>query len=340
MWDNITIGFYRSNLLSRFQFSIPIVRSIGRTAGVGLILALGTAGSAETLQFPSNATLQTQSIATLDSYAMPVDIWANGVLPVETVEGTVTQQAWRIDAQALTTLQLLRPLRDQLRDDRYQIVFECQTEACGGFDFRFGTVTLPPPEMQINIGDFRFLSAKRIGADGPEQLTLLVSRTAQAGFVQVIHVGPETEDAQPLTVVAGPALGSADAAQTGSLSNQLEMVGRAILNDLTFETGSSQLALGDMASLQALADYLADFPDRKVALVGHTDASGSLDANIALSKRRAGSVLERLVSDYAVPRAQLAAEGMGYLSPVASNATEQGRQKNRRVEVIVTSISE
>jgi OOP family OmpA-OmpF porin len=340
MWDNITIGFCRSNLLTCFQFPIQIVTSIGRAAGAGLIWAMGTAVAAETLQFPSNAALQTQSIVALDSYAMPVDIWADGVLPVETVEGTVTQQAWRIDAQALTTLQLLRPLRDQLREDRYQIVFECQTEACGGFDFRFGTMTLPPPEMQINIGDFRFLSATRIGVDGPEQLTLLVSRTAQAGFVQVVHVGPETEAAQPLTVVAGPALGTSDAAQSGSLGDQLETVGRAILTDLTFETGSSQLALGDMESLQTLADYLADFPDRNVALVGHTDASGSLDANIALSKRRAGSVLERLVSDYDVSRAQLAAEGMGYLSPIASNSTEQGRQENRRVEVIVTSITE
>ncbi|MCG3269500.1 OmpA family protein [Yoonia sp. I 8.24] len=310
------------------------------TAGICLLWVLGTAGGAETLQFPSNATLQTQEIAALDSYAMPVDIWANGVLPAEMVEGTVTKQAWRIDTQGLTTLQLLRPLRDQLRDDRYQIVFECQTEACGGFDFRFGTMTLPPPEMQINIGDFRFLSAVRIGADGPEQLTLLVTRTAQAGFVQVVHVGPESQTAKLATVAVGPALGAIEDVNTGSLADQLGVSGHAILADLTFEIGSSQLAVGNMESLQALADYLADHPDRKVALVGHTDASGSLDANIALSKRRAGSVVERLVSDYGVARAQLAAEGMGYLAPIASNLTEAGRQENRRVEVIVTSTTD
>ena len=309
-------------------------------AWIGFLGLLGTVVEAETLQFPSNATMQTEIIVALDSYAIPVGIWANGDLPVETVEGAITQQAWRIDAQALTTLQLLRPLREQLRDDRYQIIFECQTEACGGFDFRFGTVTLPPPQMQINIGDFRFLAAKRIGSDGPEHLSLLVSRTAQAGFVQVIHVGPFTEDAEPLTATAGQAVGGVPSTQTGSLHDQLETIGRAILTDLTFETGSSQLAAGEMVSLQALADYLAELPNRNVALVGHTDASGSLDGNIALSKRRAGSVLERLVSDYGVARAQLAAEGMGYLSPVATNLTEQGRQENRRVEVIVTSTSE
>jgi OOP family OmpA-OmpF porin len=340
MWDNTTIGFCRSNLLNRILRSTTTLMACRFTAGIGFACAIGTAICAQALQMPSNATLQTQTIDALDSYAMPVDIWANGTLPVEIFEGTVTKQAWRIDAQALTTLQLLRPLRDQLRDDRYQIVFECQTEACGGFDFRFGTMTLPPPEMQINIGDFRFLSATRIGADGPEHVTLLVSRTAQAGFVQIVHVGPETQTASPATAVTGPAVGVGNPMNTGSLPDQLVATGRAVLTDLTFETGSSRLTAGEMASLQALADYLADYPDRNVALVGHTDAAGSLDANIALSKRRAGSVLERLVSDYGVARTQLAAEGMGYLAPIASNLTETGRQENRRVEVIITSTSE
>ena len=125
-----------------------------------------------------------------------------------------------------------------------------------------------------------------------------------------------------------------------SLSNQLEQVGRAVLGDLSFETGSAQLAQGDYASLRALAEYLATTPSRTVALVGHTDSSGGLEANIALSKRRAASVLERLVSVYGADRAQLEAEGMGYLAPLSSNLTEAGRTANRRVEVIVTSTEE
>jgi len=71
--------------------------------------------------------------------------------------------------------------------------------------------------------------------------------------------------------------------------------------------------------------------------VGHTDAEGSLDGNIALSRRRAASVLERLVTAYQVDRRQMEAQGMGYLAPIASNLTEEGREANRRVEVIVTS---
>ncbi len=295
---------------------------------------------AQPLDFPSNASLQIEVVSPVDSYVMPLGIWDRGEMPVQNVEGRLVQQAWRIEAPSLTTLQLVRPLREQLLNDRYRLIFECQTEACGGFDFRFGVEALPPPEMRINIGDFRFLAAEKTGADGPEYLSIFVSRTTQAGFVQITHVGPTTEDALPLATAGSSPLRASGDASDADISTQLDQIGRSVLADLTFATGSAQLADEGFASLQTLADYLTTYPDRSVALVGHTDSAGTLDANIALSKRRAASVLERLVTDYGVDRRQLEAEGMGYLSPVATNLTADGREANRRVEVIVTSTSE
>ncbi|WP_108814109.1 OmpA family protein [Loktanella sp. Alg231-35] len=305
-----------------------------------LIAFWAGAAEAQTLDFPSNASLQREVVSPVDSYVLPMGIWDRGEMPVQTVEGRLVQQAWRIEAASLTTLQLVRPLREQLRNDRYRIIFECQTEACGGFDFRFGVETLPPPEMRINIGDFRFLAAERTGENGPEYLSLFTSRTAQAGFVQITHVGPVVEEQPPLAVAAAPAIRASGAPSQAGIAAQLDQTGSAILGDLTFETGSAQLGAAGYASLQALADYLLTYPTRTVALVGHTDAAGGLEGNIALSKRRAASVLERLVAVYGVDRGQLEAEGMGYLAPVATNLTEAGREANRRVEVIVTSTSE
>lgn len=296
-----------------------------------------TTAQAQTLDFPSNATLQTEVESPLASYAVPVGIWDGTGVPVSMAEGRLVQQAWRIDAASLTTLQLLRPLREQLRNDRFRIIFDCQTEACGGFDFRFGTDTLAPPEMQINIGDFRFLAAERTGADGPEHVTLFISRTAQAGYVQVTSIGPVTDASEPLAAASAPSVRAAGAETPVDIADQLEQDGHAILADLTFATGSAQLGEAEFASLQVLADFLLANPDLTVALVGHTDSSGSLDGNIALSKQRAGSVLERLVSDYGVSRRQLEAEGMGYLAPIANNQSEAGRDANRRVEVIITA---
>ncbi|MEL6957888.1 MAG: OmpA family protein [Pseudomonadota bacterium] len=283
------------------------------------------------LDMPSNATLAFEGVVTNDSYAMPVGPWLEGEIPKLTRDGEVRQQAWRIDASGLTTAQMLGPLRDQLTADGFEIAFECTDDVCGGFDFRFGTDVIPAPDMYVDLGDYRYMAFQT----ETELISLLASRTSSTGFIQIMRVGAAGEGT--VAEVDAPALRPTSVALTGDLATELETVGRVILGDLTFETGSAQLGDQQFASLAALADYLRANPSRTVALVGHTDAVGSLDGNIALSKRRAGSVLERLVSTYDIPRRQLAAEGMGYLSPIATNVTEEGRDANRRVEVIITS---
>lgn len=290
---------------------------------------------AVTLKLPGNATLTSEEVSAQDSYAMPVAPWAADGMPVEIVTGEVRKQAWRIEAAGLTTLQMLRPLEDQLTEAGFEVVFTCTDDACGGFDFRFETDVLPAPAMYVDLGDYRFIAALRTTEDATEVVSLLASRSSQAGFVQVIRAGVASPD--PVAGAQAPALRAPVVAITGDLAEALEAQGRFVLADLAFETGSAQLGDGTFASLQDLADYLFANPDRTVALVGHTDSVGSLDGNIGLSKRRAGSVLERLVSDYGVARRQLDAQGMGYLSPIAPNTTAEGRDANRRVEVIVTS---
>ena len=291
---------------------------------------------AVTLDMPGNATLTTEDVAGLDSYAMPTAGWTPEGLPVLTGTGEVRQQAWRIDAPGLTTLQLLQPLEDQLTAAGFEVLFTCTDDACGGFDFRFATPVLPAPAMHVDLGDYRYIATRRTTDGQTELLSLLASRSSAAGFVQVTRVG--TPDGAPVAAAEAPAIRAVAPTITGDLAQELETRGRFILADLAFETGSAQLGDATFASLRDLADYLRANPDRTVALVGHTDSVGSLDGNIALSKRRAGSVLERLVTTYDIPRRQLEAEGMGYLSPVASNLTEAGRDANRRVEVIITSV--
>ena len=301
-----------------------------------LLLLLPQAGQALTLAFPANAEMTAQTQIPLGSQLLPTGPFAEGQVPGLTAEGDVSQQSWRINAAGLTTLQLLRPLREQLQSEGFSILFECETEMCGGFDFRFGISVMGAPEMYVDLADFRYLSARRDSAAGAEHVGLLVSRSSRSGFVQVTVIGPP--GTTPVTAEVTQTIARAVTADLpDDFVALLEAEGHIVLSDLTFETGSAQLGPGPFASLDRLADYLRANPDRQVALVGHTDSEGSLDGNISLSKRRAGSVLERLVSDYDIPRRQLAAEGMGFLAPIASNLTPEGRELNRRVEVIITS---
>ena len=111
-----------------------------------------------------------------------------------------------------------------------------------------------------------------------------------------------------------------------------------ILNTMFDEIKSGQHPTpADPAILDQLAAYLKARPDRVIVFVGHTDATGSLAANQALSLRRATSAVDYLRDRHGITRAQISADGVGYLSPIATNLTEEGRIKNRRVEAVLIS---
>ena len=306
------------------------------------IALMPMAASAIQLDFPGNATLTREKIVGHGSYHMPISAWNNGVIKTIKTEGEITKQAWKISATGLTSLQIIDPLKQQLTDAGFEVVFECETDVCGGFDFRFETDVMAEPAMHVDLGDYRFLATRHIGGETPEYISLLVSRSQNAGYVQLMRVGASSEDSDLVTSTKNPELTTISEEAATPLSNiplerALEENGHFILDDLVFETGSSELGGGEFTSLVTLSEYLKAHPSRVVVLVGHTDSVGALANNIALSKKRAKSVVNRLVSEFGIDKSRISAEGNGYLSPRATNLTEDGRAQNRRVEVIVTS---
>ena len=314
-----------------------MIRPISLALGAALIGATG-AGLAAPLSLPAGAALQQEQIEPAGTYQMPVGAWQEGTgVPTQATSGRVTRQAWRLGGSGLSTYQILLTLRQQLQDEGYEVLFECAADQCGGFDFRFGTEVISEPDMHVDLGDFYYLAAMKPDG-GDDAISLLVSRSVSAGFVQIIQVGEiEAAPAVPLTSSKAEPDTAMPGELTGEIGPAMETAGRFILSDLVFATGSADLGPGDFASLRELADYLRDNPGKRVALVGHTDATGSLAGNIGLSERRAKSVLARLVADYGVAPEQLEAEGIGYLAPIASNQTDAGRAANRRVEAILVS---
>ena len=308
----------------------------------GLLAGPPMAGPAAalTLALPDTASITGQQQAGPTSYRMPVGPFRDGFLPTRTKEGMLQQSAWRIATPGLTTLQVLAPLREQILQGGYRILYECEAVECGGFDFRYGTDVLPEPDMHVDLGDFRYLAAEQVTPSGSSALTLLISRSADQSFVQLTQVLPEdAQTAAQVTTVTAPADTGAGAittgTQTGDIGAALENAGAMALDDLVFASGAATLEPGDYVSLRDLARWLQADPGRQVALVGHTDASGGLDANMALSLRRAASVRDRLVATMGAPAAQVVAQGVGPLSPRTGNLTPEGRERNRRVEVVL-----
>lgn len=305
------------------------------TLNPGAVAALLTVCAAPcgalTLDLPGQTRETWSIVLPLASYPLPVAAWDGTAIPTRLVEGQLERRAWRIDTPGSTTLELLAPLRAQLAAQGYSTIFQCETRACGGFDFRFATEVLPEPDMHVDLGDFRFLSAEK----GDEAISLLVSRSTAAGFVQMTHLGPAAAPA--VTAAEAPEISLSTAATPPDLEARLAETGTLPLDDLRFDQGSTTLEPAKYPSLIALSGWLAGNPSRRIALVGHTDTVGGLETNVAISRARAQAVRDVLVGSYGVAPAQLASEGVGYLSPRATNATEEGRALNRRVEAVVTA---
>lgn len=314
--------------------SDPSTRRCIPLAALCAWLCLAAAAPALELDLPGDAQLTRQTLREADSYRLPVGPWVDGALPTLDLEGRVLRQAWRIADTDLTTLELMRPIRAQLAEAGFEPLLECAGDACGGFDFRFGTQVMAAPDMFVDLFDFRFLSAR---AAGPRYMSVFVSRSGQAGYVQIIRVGPEGAASQDATANAPSEQPAAPDAPgpAPQVVQDLVAQGHVVLTDLDFSSASSDLGPGPYASLSALAAWLKADGSRRVALVGHTDTVGGLEANIALSRRRAASVMRRLIEAHDVSAAQLEANGMGYLSPVAPNLTRDGREANRRVEAVL-----
>jgi outer membrane protein OmpA-like peptidoglycan-associated protein len=105
---------------------------------------------------------------------------------------------------------------------------------------------------------------------------------------------------------------------------------------LEFQTGSSRFTPASASELREIADVLKAHPEARADVNGYTDDSGDDAANLRLSEARANATMNQLAS-LGVDRSRMSAQGYGESHPVADNATAEGRQRNRRVEISVTN---
>ena len=119
-----------------------------------------------------------------------------------------------------------------------------------------------------------------------------------------------------------------------SLANDISRTGHASVYGIYFDTGKADVKPESDGTLSEIAKLLQGDPQLKLYVVGHTDNQGALDLNMDLSRRRAEAVLAALASKYGIPMSRLKAFGCGPYVPVASNDSEDGRSKNRRVELV------
>ncbi|MEI6048691.1 MAG: OmpA family protein [Bacteroidota bacterium] len=123
-------------------------------------------------------------------------------------------------------------------------------------------------------------------------------------------------------------------ANAEAMGNDINSTGHVPVYGIFFDSGKSEIKPESDTAIVQISKLLKNNESLKLYVVGHTDNMGNIEANMKLSKDRADAVVNSLVTKYGIAAARLKSFGVASLAPVASNDNEEGRAKNRRVELV------
>jgi OOP family OmpA-OmpF porin len=141
-------------------------------------------------------------------------------------------------------------------------------------------------------------------------------------------------DDYTLTIIEKAAMTQQVALSAAELARALNETGSVALHNILFDTGKATIKPESADALKVVIDALAADTALKVEIQGHTDNVGTAAANKTLSQQRADAVRDYLIKTGSIAPARLTAVGFGDTKPVGPNTTEDGRAKNRRVELV------
>ena len=163
----------------------------------------------------------------------------------------------------------------------------------------------------------------------------LYMKVEKGGGVTWAHVTPYNGgDGYILEIVEQKAMKQDIAADADALAGDIAATGKAAVYGIYFDTGKSVVKPESEPALTEIGKLLKENGSLKLHVVGHTDNVGDLASNMKLSQARAEAVVQALVTKYGVDAKRLKPAGVGPLSPAASNGTDEGKAKNRRVELV------
>lgn len=258
---------------------------------------------------------------------------------MQTVEGKYTRLIYTYSKER-SSVEVMRNYQAAIQKAGLKTIFTCEKAACGE---RFGDIFYEYKQSggfqgegstdywasPFNYGraDERYLLATGKRADGSAVFAAVyvVGPTdGQLGGVYVQIVEPKAMETDKVSVNL-----NAEDMQKGLVAE-----GKIALYGIYFDTGKALIKDESKAQLAEMANLLKKDAALKVFIVGHTDNQGAVASNVTLSQQRADAVMKALVAEYKVPAARLAAKGVASYSPVASNDSDAGKAKNRRVELV------
>ena len=192
---------------------------------------------------------------------------------------------------------------------------------------------IKPSELQI-LRNFEAAVQKLGGTSVYAEKTRETFRVAKDGKEFWINLQADFTGSYFLTIVEKQGMVQDIEANADVFANDLRNTGHSAVYGIYFDTGKSDLKPESEAALKEIAKLLKADAGLKLYVVGHTDNAGSVESNMKLSQNRAESVVQALTRTHGVAAARLKSFGNGPYAPVTTNDTEEGKAKNRRVELV------
>lgn len=256
-----------------------------------------------------------------ETVTIPVATNASDKTPLK-LTGDLTTHTYEIEN--VSTLKVYENYKAALTSAGFNIISQCELESCGNKE-----QAKELGGQLANSGDVYnwytkpyYLLAKKTQASGNVYVALFMGGYEdEVGLQQIVL--------EERTVQTGLVNVNAD-----QLKQQIDADGKALIYGIYFDTGKADIKPESKPTLDAIAELLKRNSDLLLYVVGHTDDTGDMSANVTLSKQRADSVVAALVKDYKVTSSRLVAQGVGPYAPASNNTSDAGKQKNRRVELV------
>ena len=260
-----------------------------------------------------------------DEFTLPLGevVEENKFTKSQHLEGKITRIVY-LAPQGRSVVEVFRNYQSALKKGGFETLFTCGPQGCGS----------SIANAYANSGDnadywgpqhgIHYVSAKLARPEGDVYVSLLID-----------DQGPDSRTNAELYVIEmKPMESDLITVDAASLANDINRTGHASVYGIYFDTGKADVKPESDATLKEVAKLLQGDPKLKLYVVGHTDNVGTLASNMDLSKRRGDAVVKVLATKYQIAAARLSAQGDGPTAPVASNDSEEGRAKNRRVELV------
>ncbi len=251
------------------------------------------------------------------------------------VEGKISSYHY-IQSAEVSPTEVYRNYQTALQAAGFKPLYSCELASCEAAQLneRYRSELLYPRKWnsgRINPGS----------GSSPRELRFWAGKATRGGadvyvIVWVSEADSVWERAQTSIVVAEPAamVTGKVVASLQQMKSGLQAEGKIALYGLYFDTGKAEVKPESKPQLEEMAKLLQAEPGLRVFIVGHTDNQGSLETNQPLSQRRAEAVAAALAAQHGIAASRMTARGVASLAPMANNAAEPGRAKNRRVELV------